>query len=584
MKRNWWRVCASALASLLLLFLAAPAARADVNDFVIKRFDADYSLSRQDPQGELQIKETLQVDFSGQNHGILRAIPNRYKKHSLQLHIGDIKADGQAVPWSTYQSNGNTVLKIGDPNQTVTGQHIYEIQYQVRNVITFYDGHDELYWDINGDQWPQAAQEVSVALRLPEGLKLSQQKPVCYTGPFGSTEQACHITVSGDTVSAQATRQLTGYETMSIVAGFEKGYFRPATIFDTLGEYVATAIKFMIPLLLIGGTAAVHWRRYGRDPKGRRVIVPEYEAPNGLKPIEVGTIADFRTDNRDITAAVIDLAIRGYIKIIETTQARKFRADVKSYAFRLENPSLDGLDQFEKTLLKGIFARYEKGEEVDLGTLKYKLAATASTLKSAVNLSLTERGYFRKTSFSTTLRFIGLIFAEYLAVIVLAIFAGTAVVVGIFAATAVFIIFLILLPSRTLQGVAAKESIMGLKLYLEIAEAERIKKLQSPDAPYAPQSAEPKKTVELFEKLLPYAVVLGVEEKWAKKFEDIYRAQPGWYEGNSHAFSAAYLASSIGGGVSSGVNAAFSSPSSSGSSGFSGGGAGGGGGGGGGGW
>ena len=572
--------------SVLAVALFAPAAHADVNDFLIERFDADYSLSNSDRQGTLKIKETIDVNFSDQNHGILRAIPDHYKKHRLQMEVGDVKVDGAGAKWSSYTSNGNTVLKIGDPGRTITGQHRYEINYTLHNVISFYGDHDELYWDINGDQWQQTAQQVAVALHLPDGLSVSRE-PVCYTGSFGGTGHDCTVDTTGALVSVESSRPLEAYQTMTIVVGFKKGYFAPAAWYETAGEYAATAAKFLTPLLLIGGTAFIHWRRYGRDPKGRRVTVPEYEAPEGLKAIEAGTIADFRTDNRDITATIIDLAIRGYIKIIETVHDRKILKDTKAYSLRLENTDYKDLAYFEKMLLRAIFTREEKGEEVDLNTLKYKLSATATSLQKEVKDDLVARGYFRKTPVSTTARFVLTLLAEFVAVIILAvIFKGGAVILGIAAATIVAMVFIILLPSRTPQGVAAKESIMGLKMYLEVAESERIKKLQSPDAPYAPESAEPKKTVELFEKLLPYAMVLGVEQKWAEKFADIYRTPPDWYQGNWTTFNALYLTSALSSGIQSSVNTAFASPGNSSSSGFGGGGfsGGGGGGGGGGGW
>ncbi len=585
---GWMKKFFAVLCSALVVaFAIAPVAHADVNDFAIERFDADYTLTNADPQGTLKIRETIDVNFSDQNHGILRALPDRYKDHSLQLAIGNVRIDGGKSSFSKYSSNGNTVLKIGDANKTLTGQHRYEINYTVRNVIAFYDEHDELYWDINGDQWQQVAQQVSLALHLPKGLTLSDQTPVCYTGSYGGTARDCDVEASSSIISVQTTRPLQAYETMSVVAGFEKGYFAPSTTAETLGEYAGSAIKFLIPFLLIAGTAGMHWRRYGRDPKGRRVIVPEYEAPDGLKPTQVGTIADFRTDNRDITAAIIDLAIRGYLKIIETVNDRKILKDTKTYSLRLEKTDLKGLEPFEKVLLRGIFSTFESGQEVDMASLKYKLSSTASQIQKEVKEDLVARDYFRKTPLSTTMRFAGLLFVEFLAIIIFAVVVqGSAVVLGIAAGTALAVIFIILLPSRTQKGVAAKENILGLKKYLEVAESERIKKLQSPDAPYAAKSAEPKKTVDLFEKLLPYAMVLGVEEKWAKQFENIYRTPPDWYQGNWSTFNALYLTAALSSGIQSSVNAAFSSPSSSNSSGFSGGGfsGGGGGGGGGGGW
>jgi uncharacterized membrane protein len=572
---------------LVAVLWAVPVAYADVNDFTITNFEADYTLSNDDRQGTLRIKEHLDVEFTDNNHGILRAIPESYKDHTLHLNVNEVASpSGAPAEYTTYGSSGNTVLKIGDPDRTVTGAQSYTIDYTLRNVISFYEDYDELFWDINGDQWSQPFEKVSVALHLPVGLQFDSHTPRCYTGSFGSTEQACQIRYeeAGRILRASTTRKLLASETMSIVAGFQKGFFHPSTAQETAGEYAGTVVKFFIPLLLVGGIAGRHWYRYGRDAKGRGTIVPEYEAPHGLKAIEAGTIADFKTDNRDITATIIDLAIRGHLKIIETKNVRRFRRDTITYSLRLLKTDHAGLKDFEQSLLKAVFAKQEVNEEVDLSVLKYKLATEATKLRKSLKDSLTSRGYFRKTPFSTGLKFGLTLAGAFVASLILAIVTQSgAAILGLVLGSFMAVIFLILLPARTPQGVAAKESIMGLKKYLEVAESERIKKLQSPNAPYAQKSAGPKKTVELFEKLLPFAMVLGVEQQWAKQFEDIYRTPPDWYQGSTTHFSAAYLATSLNSGVGSSVNSAFSAPSSSGSSGFSGGGSGGGGGGGGGG-
>lgn len=585
MSKLWARACLGVVVAVSLCLLVPVKASANVNDFIIKQFDAEYDLSAEDQQGLLRVRETIRVDFSDQNHGILRALPKKYKKQDLQLTIGDIARDGTKEQWTTYDSNGNTVLKIGNPSQTITGVHTYTITYSMHNVITFYNDHDELYWDINGDQWGQTAERVSVVVRLPGGVEQARDA-ICYTGIFGSTNQSCTAGYNGFTnvLFAETTRSLRAGETLSLVGALKKDYFYPPSWSERAAGMIGAIVRFAIPFGLLAGIAGRHWYRHGRDPRGKGVIVPHYEPPEGLGLMQAGTVADFRTDNRDISATIIDLAIRGYIKIIETIKPRKLLKDIKIYSLRLEQNDFAGLNDSEKTLLRGIFAKHTKGEEIDLGVLKYKLADTAAELRRIVKADLVRQGYLRKTPLSTTAGFVGKLGLALLASIILAVVAGGgAVILGIAAGTVLAAIFIIALPSRTERGVAAKESILGLKMYLEVAEKERIQKMQSPDAPYALKSKEPKKTVELFEKLLPYAMVLGVEAQWAKQFEHIYITPPDWYQGNWHTFSAVYLASALQGGVQAGVNTAFSSPSSSSGSGFSGGIAGGGGGGGGGG-
>ena len=255
-------------------------------------------------------------------------------------------------------------------------------------------------------------------------------------------------------------------------------------------------------------------------------------------------------------------------------------------ALRLEKTGFGELNEFERTIMDGLFTGSGPGEELDLALKKSKLSSTASVLRTTVKKSLETRGYFRPSAFS--LRTLG---AAVMAILVVCIVgavaahfqAGLAFGLGLGLGSILAVVFMLLSPSRTEKGVTAKEQVEGLKMYLEVAEKDRIQKLQSPDARYAANTKAPKRTVELFEKLLPYAMILGVEQQWAKQFEHIYRTPPEWYHGNWTTFSAVYLASSLGSGIGQEVNSAFSPPSSSSGSGFGGGGAGGGGGGGGGG-
>jgi uncharacterized membrane protein YgcG len=591
MKRTL-RLLAAGISLALLLIWQAPVANADVNDFTVRDFSASYRLTKEDPQGTLQVSERIKLTFTDRNHGILRAIPTKYKDHKLQLHVDQVSSPtGAPAQYSTYTSNDNLVLRIGDPEKTVTGDQEYVVSYTVRNVIGFYKDHDELFWDINGDQWQQPFNWVNATIGLPADVQRAGPDPVCYTGGFGSTDSNCSITYNQSlhAVTARTTRTLGAGQTMSVVVGFEKGYFQPSKWHETLGEYAGVISWFLLPFLLIAGGGFGWWWRRGRDAKGRRVIVPEYAPPDKLKALEVGTLMDFRTDNKDLTATIIDLAVRGYIKIIQQTKERVLRRDVTIYTFRLQKADWNGLQNFEHKLLSAIFEKKTEGEEVDMSVLKFKLAKTATEIRQDTSKSLTERGYFKGSPhlYNGSMGAF-LFFGIWIVIFAMSFFhLPTPAAIGVIGGALVAALFVYLLPARTANGVFAKESALGLKLYLQTAEADRITMLQSPNAPYAAKSQAPARTVELFEKLLPYAMVLGVEKEWAKQFDDLYRGEPDWYSGTGSAnFSAVYLATALNAGVGGAVNSAFSSPSSSSGSGFSGGGSsgGGGGGGGGGGW
>jgi uncharacterized membrane protein len=576
--------------SFLAVSLLPGLASADVNDFVITSFSSDQTLTRNDPQGELHIVEKFKIKYNDYNHGFLRAIPDRYKKHALLIKVNKVSSDsGAPASYTKYSSNGNTVLKIGDPDRTVTGAQSYTVDYTVQNVISFYPDHDELYWDVNGEQWSQAFEKVSVTVHLPDGIKL-YKTPQCFAGTAGYSLQSCTIVTKNNTISAKADYPLYGYQTLTYVAGFQPGYFSHYSPLDWFSEYGKQVVGFAIPFIVIAGGSFWLWFRRGRDSKGTGIIVPQYDAPDQLKPLEVGCLIDFKVDNRDITATIISLAVRRYIKILEVNE-KKILKDKKVYKLELLNNDTTTLDDHEEKLINALFPGKKVGDISELSKNKSSLYNAATDLRSDIKEELEIQGYFksklnaktlnRSLTLRNTLALVGLGvvgFALYL-------ICGISVPVGFGIAVLFSLPFWIAMKARTSKGVIAKEHIQGLKLYLTTAEKTRLEKMQSPDAPYAPKSAAPEKTVELFEKLLPYAIVLQVENEWSKQFESLYTSPPDWYSGNWNTFNSYYLASSISSGVGSAVNTSFSAPSSSGSSGFSGGfSGGGGGGGGGGGW
>lgn len=599
------------LAVMIVGLLMPAIASADVNNFVITDFSADETLSRNDPQGELRIKEDIKVNFSDNNHGLLRAIPITYKRHSLQMTINSITSPSNApVSYTSYISNNNKVLKIGDLSRTITGPQEYIIDYTLRNVITFYNDHDELYWDVNGDQWPETFTKVSLVLHLPNDIKLSRD-PVCYTGTYGSNGQNCSINNSSPLITAATTASLGPNQTLTYVAGFQKGYFQPSKWYETLGEYAKSALQVLVPFVLISTASITWWYRKGRDPKGTGIIIPEYGPPDNLKPLEVGFIYDLKLKNQSITATIIDLAIRGYIKIIET-KSGFMGIDKSNYSLQLLKKDFSELDANEKNILNSIFEdvdvkaanisfslssikqafkspidvstnQQKLGQTVTLDSLKSTLSGTTTEIGTSIGTVLKTQGYISASPLdnkgSLISKVIPLVFGLYL----IHSIHLTFVLIGIALGVVVYFICMSFMGARTVKGVATNEKIKGLKLYLEVAEKDRINKLQSPNAAYAEKSNEPVQTVNLFEKLLPYAMVLGIEKEWGKQFENIYLQPPTWYAGNWATFNSVYLVSSLNSGFGKSIATAFASPSSSGGTGFSGGFSGGGGGGGGGG-
>jgi uncharacterized membrane protein len=575
-----------------VLVLAPATVHADVNDFIITDFRAEETLTRDDPQGAMHVIEHINVTFNDFNHGIYRAIPNSYSGEPLHFHLNSVTSD-RNTPTKTVLSkkNGNTVLKIGEAGKTVTGPQEYTIDYTVDNVLKFYDDHAELYWDVNGDQWQQPFTHVSIRLHMPTGILQQSRAPRCFAGSYGSNIGQCSIASNGNSLTAE-TGNLSGYQTLTFVAAFKPGYFSPPTWIDRILDYKnAIFSAALLPLLtLIAGF--VLWYKRGRDDRPVTTVVPQYAPPKGITPLVAGTIADFSVDSRDYTATYIDLARRGYLRIVENRKDRLIGKDKLTYTLELMKADISQLDAFEAQLVSGLFGTMTTGETVNLNEKKNKLYKVAQQLKKDVGKSLKVQGYFRNDptklifKFGTYVTFIFILAAFFLNIVISVAVFHPMLVVGVLIASLIAWAFLRALPARTALGCDVRDQLMGLKLYIETAEKDRIRMLEAPGAKYAAGAGAPKRTVDLFEELLPYAIVMGVEKQWAEQFKDIYKQPPDWYSGNINSFNAGYLIGSLNGGFAQAVNTSFSAPSSSGSSGFGGGGfsGGGGGGGGGGGW
>ncbi len=570
------------------IYFLSPAVYADVNDFVITDFSADYYLSKDNPHGSLNVNELIWVNFSDNNHGILRAIPDVYNGHNLNVEVLKVTdQNGKIIPYTTYKSNDNLVLKIGDPDKTVTGLNGYKIDYSLVGPISFYGDHDEFFWDVNGDQWLQPAKKVTARIHVPQSLNnqlLPAQK--CFAGVYGQSTYPCTIDRSnqadGATTITAVTDNLEQYETLSFVIAFKANTFAPYTWKDELLEHKRDLI-FALASLILASFASVIWWRNGKDYKGRGVLIAEYKPPKGVDPLRAGMLQDYRLDGRDVTAEIINLAVKKYITINEELQKKAIFFNSKKYSLELKITDTSKLSEYEDRLIRALFSTFSVGSKLELGEYNPELSKAVVKISDDLGATMASEGYYEKNP----KKFVGgkmggLVFLSI--VLTFLAFFLSAPIGGFIGLISILVISMLitLMPRRSRLGVSAHESLKGLKYYIEVAEKDRIRKLQSAGAKYAKSAHEPTKTVELFEKLLPYAIIFGVERSWAKQFKDIYTTQPEWYQGNMGTFNSVILTNHILSSTSA-VNSSFASPSSSGGSGFSGGGAGGGGGGGGGG-
>jgi len=572
---------------------------AHAQDDRIESFHSDITIEK---NSQVEIKETIKYDFGSPKHGIFRDIPESYSvknagsltgSYNVYLSVKSVnvqKDDGTlaAVPYEKSQGGGNLNLKIGDPNQEVSGSVTYVIDYLAQRAITFSPkdnpNQDEFYWNVTGNGWEVPIAESSAEVHFPANIDSNSWKFGCYTGELGSVGAECLFEASNpSSVSYSSKWELPAKSGLTIVAGFPKG----TVIQPTTSQNIALALRYniLIYLFLLLPLVAfvvlfVIWFLKGRDPQGKDTIIPFYGPPDNLTPVEVGTLFDERADLKDISSCIIDFAVRGYIKIKEVAKPATFGIFKNQPDYEIQLLRADeSVPKAEQKIFQAIFVPENKiNRLVKLSDLQSTFPTQLSDIKSTVYSELVSNGYFPRNPqrgrnaylfTGAIIGFLGIIlFVNSVGIIA----AGSMLLTGGMVA-----LFGLFMPRKTIKGVAAYENILGLKEYMTVAEADRIKFHNAPA-----------KRPEHFEKLLPYAMVLGVEKEWAKQFEGIYQRPPTWYEGASiNNFSALYLANSLtafrdsansamgmtqGGGASGGM-------SGFGGGGFSGGGFGGGGGG-----
>ncbi|MCE7936565.1 DUF2207 domain-containing protein [Candidatus Saccharibacteria bacterium CPR2] len=578
-----------AAVTIFVALLNWPAGAISARPMAVKSFHGEYDISDQS-YPHMVISETIKVVFNEPRHGIERYIPQKYKNTGGGFSgIRDLKTEiisvtdelGNELEFSERYQNDNLVLRIGDPDVYVTGEKTYVLSYSVENFVRFENGYDEIFMDVNGTGWDAEFDQVTAIIKLPEGYinKYAVSDAVCFTGEFGSTRSDCSVNLDDPqniSVSLGEGTRLSAYENLSFALKLESGYFQPPTFWQLWGTLIINAaIAVILPIFTLVYMIKF-WIKHGKDPKGSGVIVTQFDAPNNLSPAHVGTLVDFSADNKELSSTIIDLAIKGYLKIIDNTEAKS-----KDYSFELVNDSWASLLPHEKEIMEGIFGEDQAQRNVNIKELKNKFYQQANSAKNQVYEDLKNEGYFANNPKSAI--------GKYIVIGIIIIFGGLfipsfifsgyyGIKIGLIASGVIIAIFGFFAPKRTREGVLASEHIKGLKRYMEVAEKDRIKMMQSPDSRYIGDVTAPEFTVELYEKLLPYAVVLGVEKQWAEKFKDIYTSPPSWYSGSDvGGFNSAVFTSHLMSSMNTINNTIVSSPSSSGSSGFGGGGSSGGG-------
>ena len=564
------------LRALTLLLVALALAGSAAAERILL-FESEVYLGSEDV---FTVEERVHWDFgSDRRHGIFRDIPVRYSRDSgADFNIGlevlaVTDARGNARPYETSRAGANLKLRIGDPDVKVTGLQEYRIRYRVKRALLFFEDHDELYWNVTGDEWPVAIHEARATVYPPGGGDASGLGAVCFTGSRGATESDCEQQWNGAAWKFRSTAKFAAGQGMTLALKLPKGLVREPSDWERFWSRVSDYLSIwaILPLLALSGMFTI-WRSEGRDRGVSASIPVRYEPPEGMSPAELGTVVDEKVDMGDVTSSILDLAVRGHLRIEEIEGIKFLFLSNRDYRLVKVRDLEDGRPH-EKLLMSRIFA---SGDSILVSDLKQKFYAHLPAIKESLYTEVSkERRYFPASPDAVRRAWgVGGGVAAGLGGVLFALqFVSVGICVGL--AGLIVLAFSPFMPRRSRRGRRAYEEIMGFKEFLSRVDRDRLERMGT-------------RTTDQFEKMLPFAVVLGVADGWADAFADLYTAPPDWYVSDRYGagFHPRHFVGDVGHSLDTLGQTMASRPQSSGSGssgfgggGFSGGGFGGGGGG-----
>lgn len=559
------------------------------------------------PDGSAVFVETIVYDFgSEERRGIFRDLvtAQRYDDDNDRYYPLTVESVASTTAPAEYVvldlGGGQQRIRIGDPNVTITGIHEYVIRYRLGGVVNAQQGDDELYWNVTGAGWDVPIRSSSVTVTSPTGVG----RVACFAGR--SSSDACDAASASGSVAMFGHGNLDPGAELTVVVALtdvDGDATEPAPTLGTqeIEEPFSFAEAFEPTAVNVGGAgllavlfggliARVQWQR-GRDRRAVGAptdiafagadapgeLVPlfsgdgspvEFVPPDGIRPGQLGVLRDETADTTDVSATIIDLAVRGYIRIEEIADDD---GDVEDYRFvRLSKNG--GLLSYEGYLLTELF---DRGPEVELSSLKNTFASSLAEVKDQLYIDVVARGWFTARPDHVRVKWLLVgVGVEALGIgltIVLALFTNAGLLgLPVVAAGLALMIGAHWMPRRTPMGHGLYRRVIGFEDFIENSEKHRA------------QWAERR---HLFTEYLPYAIAFGATKQWARTLEGLGAPSPqegGWYVGHS-AYTWSAFGAQMGSFSSSAAATLSSTPGGSGGSGFGGGSSGGGGGGGGGG-
>src|SRR5438105_12532431 len=377
---------------LLLVTVIAATSLSAQRSYSIERFDARIRVNR---DAIVDVTETITARFVGSYNGLFRTIPVQYRtaqglNWTLGVSLQSAQDDaGRNLRTETSRQSHYVKYKIWIPGAANATRTIV-LRYRATNGLRFFDEHDELYWNVTGDEWEVPIRAASAVIELPP--QTPGVRAIAYNGVYGATARDATVAMDGSLIRITMPHALDYHEGLTAVVGWDKGVVAAPTAADQALATVSSNWPLLIPIPVFLLAFATWWRR-GRDPR-RRPIAVQYEPPPKMSPAEAGTLLDNSVDMRDITATFVDLAVRGDLRIEERQNPKLFGlfSGGTEYTFRrLKKPG--DLLSHESRVFTGIFPSHD--DEVDLDDLKNEFYKQIPPIRDAIFDRLKGSGFYQ---------------------------------------------------------------------------------------------------------------------------------------------------------------------------------------------
>jgi uncharacterized membrane protein YgcG len=536
----------------------------------IEEFNSNITINQ---DATIDITEEIHYYFDTYRHGIIWQYPIEYNvtgfRRATSFDLNDLyyyPKDNPDFKKSIYEkttSSGWIELKIGDPDTTIKGNYIYVVDYTIQDAgISYFDDHDEVYLNVIGPGWQVPILEATASI----SAFMDPTDTICYTGEEDSTDQDCELNETNDGYTLKTTSRLEPYEALTFAFKFPEGSIKDRSFQIWLGIIISN-LGILLPIPVIIFLLSLLKNKWSNK---KITVIPHYEVPNDLDPLVGGYVYQTKQSFKHVSSALIWMATKGYVSIEK--EGRKV----------FINKEVDSIDTGVSHIEDLFDALFSKKDRIRIKSMPSSFTNELQSIFSTVRSNSSEyidKGRVTAKSLLLTFGILAGGFGFFFLTPFLSMYAAIGTGIGIGISGIVAAIIATRIDIRSKKGNELYYELEGLKMYIDTAEKHRIE-----------FHNDPEKFRGVFETLLPYAMLFGLEKKWAKEFEDLYKdTQPDWYRGDFNAFDV-YMVSrainTLNRSVKSAATKAYGSKSgfrssgwSSGGSGFSGGSSGGGGGG-----